>query len=120
MARQNRLKVKAKSLCETRQAAYPAWRTEARTELERRHHIPAAAIPERVWSKLFVRGVDPQATADRAAIYYRSIRPAGLLWRKEKIPRAASRTRSAEANTTGPSVGGGPAATGALPTHRPD
>ena len=85
MARQNRLKVKAEKLCETRQAAYPAWRTEATTELKRRHHIPAAAIPERVWSKLFVRGLDPQATADRAAIYYRSIRPAGLLWRKEKI-----------------------------------
>jgi hypothetical protein len=53
-------------------------------ELQRRHNIAQTAIPERVWANLFVRGLDPQATAERAEIYYRTIRPAGMLWRKLK------------------------------------
>jgi hypothetical protein len=83
MAQQNRLKANAEKMCETRQAAYLAW------ELQRRHDIAAAAIPERVWANLFVRGFEPTAAADRAEIYYRSVRPAGLLWRKAKKPQGA-------------------------------
>jgi hypothetical protein len=92
MARQDRLKANAEKMCDAGQAAYPAWKIEATRELQRRHDIAAAAIPERVWANLFMRGLDPQATADRAEIYYRSIRPAGLLWRKAKKPQGQCTT----------------------------
>jgi hypothetical protein len=35
------------------------------------------------WTNLFVRCLTPSEAADRAEIYYRSIRPAGLSWRKK-------------------------------------
>jgi len=49
-----------------------------------RHNVAAITIPERVWTKLYARQLDPAAAARRAAIYYHRIRPAGLLWRQPK------------------------------------
>ena len=83
MRRHHRRKDASKIL-EAEHVAYPAWKTEAAKELQRRHDIAATAIPERVWANLFMRGLNPQATADRAEIYHRSIRPAGKIWRKTK------------------------------------
>jgi hypothetical protein len=74
----------ASKILEAQHAAYPAWKIEAAKELQRRHDIAATAIPQRVWANLFMRGLNPQATADRAEIYHRSIRPAGKIWRKTK------------------------------------
>ena len=83
MSRHNRPKRASKTLA-AEHAAYPAWKIEAAKELQRRHHIAATAIPERVWAKLFMRGLGAQVTADRAEIYHRRIGPAGMLWRKTK------------------------------------
>jgi hypothetical protein len=65
------------------QATYPAWRIEASKELQREHDIVATAIPERVWASLYARRFDPLAAAQRAEVYYRNIRPAGIQWRKK-------------------------------------
>jgi hypothetical protein len=75
---------KAVNIPEAEQAPYPAWKAEASKELQRQHDIAATAIPERVWTILDVRRLGPKKAADRAEMYYRSIRPAGLLWRKTK------------------------------------
>jgi len=64
--------------------SYKAWKAEALNELQRQHDVTETAIPERVWTKLFVRRLGPKEAADRAEIYYRKIQPAGKLWRKTK------------------------------------
>jgi hypothetical protein len=77
-------RAKVSKIAQAEQATYPAWKIEASKELQRQHDIVATAIPERVWTRLFVRRLDPLTAADRAEIYYRSIRPAGMLWRKTR------------------------------------
>jgi hypothetical protein len=77
-------RLKAVKIPEAEQATYPAWKAEASKELQRQHDIAATAIPERVWTILYVQRLGPKKAADRAEMYYRSIRPAGLLWRKTK------------------------------------
>jgi len=75
------------------QPSYTAWKDAAARELQDRHSITATAIPERVWTNLYVRRFDPPTAADRTEVYYRSIRPAGQLWRKgKKFPDAEKST----------------------------
>jgi hypothetical protein len=77
-------RAKASNIGQAEEATYPAWKSEASKELQREHDIAATAIPERVWTSLYVRRLDPLMAAARAEIYYRSIRPAGMQWRKAK------------------------------------
>ena len=77
-------RAKVSKIAQAEQATYPAWKAEASKELQRQHDIAATAIPERVWTILYVRRLGPKKAADRAEMYYRSIRPAGMLWRKTK------------------------------------
>jgi hypothetical protein len=63
---------------------YEASKAAAAKELQDRHSVAAPAIPERVWWNLYVRRLDPPTAADRAEVYHRSIRPAGMPWRKPK------------------------------------
>ena len=63
---------------------FPAWKAEALKALQREHDVAVSSIPERVWESLYVRQLDPPAAATRAEVYCRSIRPAGLQWRKRK------------------------------------
>lgn len=84
MSRQPRAKIRSSKRGQAEPASYPAWKVAAAKELKDRHDIAPTAIPERVWTNLYVRRLDPPTTADRAEVYYRSIRPAGQLWRKTK------------------------------------
>ena len=77
-------RAKASKIGQAEQATFPAWKIEASKELQLQHDIVATAIPERVWTSLYLRRLDPLTAAHRAEIYYRSIRPAGMLWRKTK------------------------------------
>src|SRR5215211_2797995 len=88
----------ASKILEAQYAAYPAWKIEAAKELQRRHDIAATAIPERVWANLFMRGLNPQATADRAEIYHgASDRPGryGERQRGERATNSPARTKPA-------------------------
>jgi hypothetical protein len=69
------------------ESAYPAWKAEALKALQHQHDIAPGAIPERVWTNLFVRSLNPEEAAGRAEVYYRNIQPAGLQWRKQKNER---------------------------------
>jgi hypothetical protein len=60
------------------------WKEAAAAVLTRDHGICAGGIPQRVWTKLFLRRLNPVEAAGRAAIYFSRIRPAGLLWRKKR------------------------------------
>jgi hypothetical protein len=77
-------RAKASQIRQAEQATYPAWKAEASEELQHQHDIAATAIPERVWTSLYVQRFNPQAAANRAEIYFRNVRPAGELWRKNK------------------------------------
>ena len=68
----------------TERAAYQDWKEAASDELQLKHAIPPSTIPERVWMSLYARRFNSEAAAARAEFYYRRLRPAGELWRKEK------------------------------------
>jgi hypothetical protein len=67
------------------QPSYHAWKDEAVRALQRDHGLPPTSTSERGWTQLHVPGFMPDQAADRAEMYYRNIRPAGLLWRKTKM-----------------------------------
>jgi hypothetical protein len=50
--------------------SYRDWKAEASKQLRDRHDIPTAAIPEREWTRLFIRRFSPEEAAERAATEY--------------------------------------------------
>jgi hypothetical protein len=50
--------------------SYRDWKAEASKQLRDRHDIPAAAIPAREWTRLYIRRFSPEEAADRAATEY--------------------------------------------------
>jgi dihydropteroate synthase len=50
------------------QANYAAWKILAGADLLQRHDVKPGIIPERLWRKLYIRGMTPQKAADQAAI----------------------------------------------------
>jgi hypothetical protein len=62
--------------------SYRDWKAEASKQLQYRHGIPAAAIPESQWTRLFIRHFSADEAADRAERHYRSTRPASWLTNK--------------------------------------
>ena len=46
--------------------SYRDWKAEASKQLQHRHDIPAAAIPEHEWARLFKRHFSPEEAAERA------------------------------------------------------
>ena len=62
--------------------SYRDWKAEASKQLQYRHGIAAAAVPEREWTRLFIRRFSPIEAADRAEQEYRSTKQPE--WLKEK------------------------------------
>jgi hypothetical protein len=62
--------------------SYRDWKAEASKQLQHRHNIPAAAIPEREWTRLFIRRFSPAEAADRAEREYHSTHPPDWVKRK--------------------------------------
>src|SRR5215211_436871 len=60
-----------------------------RTRLQRRHNLTATTIPEREWSRFYVRCLSPAEAADRAEREYRSTRRA-----PSPAPRRQAQVRS--------------------------
>jgi dihydropteroate synthase len=50
------------------QANYAAWKILAGADLLQRHDVKPGIIPERLWRKLYIRGMTPQKAADQAAV----------------------------------------------------
>jgi dihydropteroate synthase len=50
------------------QANYTAWKILAGADLLQRHDVKPGIIPERLWRKLYIRGMTPQKAADQAAV----------------------------------------------------
>jgi hypothetical protein len=50
------------------QADYAAWKIMAGADLLKRHDVKPGIIPERVWRRLYIRGLSPQKAADQAAV----------------------------------------------------
>jgi hypothetical protein len=46
----------------------PSGKICAEVKLERRHGVKASTIPARLWTKLYVRNLSPEAAAAEAAI----------------------------------------------------
>ena len=58
--------------------SYRDWRVAAGKALERDHGVAPAAIPERIWTQLYIRRLDPRGAAARAATEYNNThRPKG-------------------------------------------
>jgi hypothetical protein len=55
--------------------SYRNWKAQASKQLQHRHGIAAAAIPEREWTRLYIRRFRSAEAADRAEREYRSTRP---------------------------------------------
>jgi hypothetical protein len=53
-------------------ADYRTWLADAVAELQRRHNINPAIIPQRTWQHLYIQGRSPQQAADRAAVVVRT------------------------------------------------
>jgi hypothetical protein len=61
-------------------ADYAAWKILAGAVLLERHDVKPGTIPERLWRKLFIRGLSPQKAADQAAVSaYNARSPANRL-----------------------------------------
>lgn len=60
----------------TRAVTFANWRAHADAVLADKHGIAPGTIPARVWTKLFVRGLTPDAAADDAAVSAYNVRPA--------------------------------------------
>jgi hypothetical protein len=50
--------------------SYRDWRIAAGKALARDHGIAPARIPERIWTQLYIRRLDPNGAAARAATEY--------------------------------------------------
>jgi dihydropteroate synthase len=62
------------------QANYAAWKILAGADLLQRHDVKPGIIPERLWRKLYIRGMTPQKAADQAAVSaYNARSPANRL-----------------------------------------
>jgi hypothetical protein len=48
-------------------ADYRTWLADAVAELQRRHNINPAIIPQRTWQHMYIQGRTPHQAADRAA-----------------------------------------------------
>jgi hypothetical protein len=57
-------------------STFAEWQAQAAAALESKHAIKAGTIPARVWTKLFLRGLSPEAAADDAATSAFNMRPA--------------------------------------------
>jgi hypothetical protein len=65
------------------QANYAAWKILAGADLLQRHDVKPGVIPERLWRKLYIRGMTPQKAADQAAASAKStLSPADRLKRR--------------------------------------
>jgi hypothetical protein len=70
------------------QANYAAWKILALADLLERHDVKPATIPERLWRKLYIRGLSPQNAADQAAVSaYSAMSPADRLKRLKRLKR---------------------------------
>jgi hypothetical protein len=49
-------------------ADYATWRITAGADLLQRHDVKPGIIPERLWRKLYIRGMTPQKAADQAVV----------------------------------------------------
>jgi hypothetical protein len=47
---------------------YAAWKILAGEDLLQRHDVKPGIIPERLWRKLYIRGMTPQKAADQTAV----------------------------------------------------
>jgi|Tabmets5t2r1_1033131.scaffolds.fasta_scaffold258503_1 predicted secreted protein len=56
--------------------SYAEWKDRAEVKLERRHGVKASTIPARLWTKLYVRNLSPEAAAAEAATSAYNTRPA--------------------------------------------
>jgi hypothetical protein len=52
------------------EADYRTWKARAVAELERRYHVLATTIPERVWKRLYVQGLTTEDGAKQADVYH--------------------------------------------------
>jgi hypothetical protein len=51
----------------TGRPAYAEWKDRAEVKLEHRHGVKASTIPARLWARLYVRNLSPEAAAAEAA-----------------------------------------------------
>jgi hypothetical protein len=56
--------------------SYAEWKDRAEVELEHRHGVKASTIPARVWTKLYMQNLSPEAAAAEAATSAYNTRPA--------------------------------------------
>jgi hypothetical protein len=54
---------------------YPVWKTNAVKALKRLHERAAIVTPERLWTQLYIRRLDPAEAAELAAREYDSTHP---------------------------------------------
>jgi hypothetical protein len=55
-------------------ADYRMWLADAVAELQRRHNINPAIIPQRTWQHMYIRGRTPSDAADQAAVSAHNVR----------------------------------------------
>jgi hypothetical protein len=66
-----------------KQADYKAWKTATLADLANRHDVKPGIVPERLWRRLYIRGLSPQKAADQAAASaYNAMSPADWLKRR--------------------------------------
>jgi hypothetical protein len=66
-----------------KQADYASWKVRAAADLANRHDVKPGIIPERLWRRLYIRGLSPQKAADQAAVSaYNTRSPANWLKRR--------------------------------------
>jgi hypothetical protein len=69
----------------TKQADYAYWKVRAAANLANRLDVKPGIIPERLWRRLYIRGLSPQKAADQAAVSaYNTRSPAN--WLKRRSP----------------------------------
>jgi predicted secreted protein len=56
--------------------SYAEWKDRAEVKLEHRHGVKASTIPARLWARLYVRNLSPEAAAAEAATSAYNTRPA--------------------------------------------
>jgi hypothetical protein len=83
MPRKRTTKVPSRVDRTAKQADYASWKVRAVADLANRHDVKPGIIPERLWRRLYIRGLSPYKAADQAAVSaYNAMSPADWLKRR--------------------------------------
>jgi hypothetical protein len=67
---------------------YATWKSQVAAELERLHHLQVShvhvgAVPDSVWTRLYVRGLPPEEAARAHEVFSYNTRPPGILLKRQ-------------------------------------